>query len=54
MFGLVVVLTAIMTLTPTVAVWQQAQQLNVSLSLGTYLANAGRMNKGLPQQERKS
>jgi hypothetical protein len=51
-FGLVVILTAVMALTPAIAVWQQARQLNVPLSLGTYLANAGHMNVGLPQPDR--
>lgn len=51
-FGLVGILTAIMALTPTIAVWRQAAQLKVSLSLGAYLANAGHMNTGLPQPDR--
>jgi len=51
-FGLVVILTAAMALTPTITVWRQARQLDVPLSLGNYLANAGRPNFGLPQRER--
>ncbi len=51
-FGLVVILTAAMALTPTIAVWQQARQLDVPLSLGNYLANAGHLNMGLSQPER--
>ncbi len=51
-FGLVVILTAIMALTPTVAVWGKARELRVSLSLGNYLAHAGHMNTGPPQTDR--
>jgi acetyl esterase/lipase len=51
-FGLVVILTAIMALTPTIAMWQRARELNVRLSLGNYIANAGHMNIGLPQPDR--
>ncbi len=51
-FGVVVILTAAMALTPAIATWRLARQLNVPLSLGAYLANAGRLNKGLPQPER--
>ena len=50
-FGLVVILTAAMALTPAVAVWQQARQLDVPLSLDTYLANAAHLNSGLPQPD---
>jgi len=52
MFGFVVVLTAVMALAPTIALWRQARQSDVPLSLGTYLANAGRLNSGRPQQDR--
>jgi len=51
-FCLVAVLTVAMALTPTIAVWQRAYELNVRLSLGNYLAHALRLNKGLPQTER--
>ena len=53
-FGLAVILTAVMALTPAIAVWQQARQLNVPLSLGTYLAHAGHLNMGHPQPERNA
>jgi len=52
LFSLAAVLATIMALTPTIAMWQQARELNVPLSLGTYLANAAHMNKGLPQTDR--
>ncbi len=51
-FGLAVILTAVMALAPAMAVWQQARQLDVPLSLGTYLENAGHLNLGLPRPER--
>jgi len=51
-FSLVVMMTVTMALTPIVAVWQRARGLNVPLSLGTYLASAGHLNTGLPQQDR--
>jgi acetyl esterase/lipase len=51
-FTMVVVLTAVMALTPTVAVWQRARELNVPLSLANYLANARHWNSGRPQQDR--
>jgi len=50
--GLVVILSAAMALTPTVAVWQQARELDVPLSLADYLDNAWRLNMGVPQQDR--
>ena len=49
---LVVILTAAMALTPTIAVWRQARQLDVPLSLGDYFANAGHLNVGVPRPER--
>jgi acetyl esterase/lipase len=52
LFGLAMMLTAIMALTPTVAVWGIARELSVSLSLGDYLAHAGHMNAGHPQTDR--
>ncbi len=48
-FGLVAFLTAIMALTPTFAIWQRARELNVSLSIAAYVANAWHMNQGLPR-----
>ena len=51
-FGFLVMLTATMALVPTIALWRQARQLDVLLSLGTYLANAGRLDLGLPQPDR--
>jgi len=51
-FAAVVVLTALMALVPTAAIWQRAQALKVPLLLGKYLDNARRMNSGLPQPER--
>ena len=46
MFGFMSVLKAALALTPTIAVWQTAQQLNVPLSLRTYVANAIHLNLG--------
>jgi acetyl esterase/lipase len=51
-FGLVMILTAAMVLAPTIAVWRQARQLDVPLSLADYLANARHLNTGVPQQDR--
>jgi acetyl esterase/lipase len=48
---LVIPLTAIMALAPTVDAWQCAQQLHVTLSLGDYLANAAHLNVGKPQPD---
>lgn len=50
-FGLVMILTVVMALVPAIAVWQQAQQLGVPLSLGNYFANAVHLNSGRPQQK---
>ena len=51
-FGLVVVLTAVMALAPTISLWQRARELNVRLSLDNYLASAGKLNFGGPQVNR--
>jgi hypothetical protein len=51
-FGLVMIMTVAMALTPAIAVWRHARQLGVPLSLGSYLANAGHPNLGPPQRER--
>jgi acetyl esterase/lipase len=51
-FALVAVLTAVMALWPSLAIWQRARELGVSLSLGDYFANALRPNSGGPQPER--
>jgi acetyl esterase/lipase len=51
-FALVVIATSAMALVPTLAVWRRARELDVALSLDDYLANARRLNMGLPQAER--
>lgn len=51
-FAGVAVLTAVMALTPTIAEWRGAGELNVPLSLSTYLANAWHLNSGDPQLDR--
>jgi hypothetical protein len=51
-FGLVMIMTVAMALTPAFAVWREARRLGVPLSLGSYLANAGHPNLGPPQRER--
>ena len=50
--SLAMIMTVAMALTPAIAVWRQARQLGVPLSLGSYLANAGCPNLGPPQRER--
>ena len=50
--GLVVGVTAYMALWPSIAMLHRARQEHVSLSLGTYLANALSLNAGRPQQAR--
>lgn len=50
--SLAMIMTVAMALTPAIAVWRQARQLGVPLSLGSYLANAGYPNLGPPQRER--
>ena len=51
-FILVTIVTVAMALTPAIAVWRQARELGVPLSLGDYLVNAGQPNVGPPQRER--
>ena len=51
-FGFVSILTIMMGLIPTFAVLLRARELNVPVSLGNYLANAGHMNEGHPQADR--
>jgi len=51
-FILVTIMTVAMALTPAIAVWRQARELGVPLSLGDYLVNAGQPNVGPPQRER--
>ena len=51
-FGLVAILTMILGLIPTLVIWGRVSELNVPVSLGNYLANAGHMNHGLPQADR--
>jgi len=51
-FILVMIVTVVMALTPAIAVWRQARELGVPLSLGDYLVNAGQPNVGPPQRER--
>lgn len=50
--GLVMVLTVIMALAPTIALWRRALALDVPLSVGTYLAQAGHVNVYRPQLAR--
>ena len=45
-FGLASVLAAFLALIPTLAILQRAGELNVPVSLGTYLSNGGRFNSG--------
>jgi acetyl esterase/lipase len=51
-FILVMIVTVAMALTPAIAVWRQARELGVPLSLGDYLVNAGQPNVGPPQWDR--
>jgi len=51
-FGLVLILTMIMGLLPTFAILARAREFKLPVSLGNYLANAGRMNACLPQTDR--
>jgi len=46
------ILTIIMALKPTLAILGRASELDVPVSLGNYLANAGQMNDGRPQTDR--
>jgi acetyl esterase/lipase len=50
--GLTALLTIAMALIPVGLTWQRSRQLNVPLSLGTYLANGMHMNSGHPQTDR--
>jgi acetyl esterase/lipase len=50
-FALVAVLTAIMALWPSLAIWQRARDIGVSLSLAEYSTNALRPNAGGSQPE---
>ncbi len=52
MFGMGAVLTVVMALWPCLALWQRAREIDVSLSLGDYLANALRPNSGAPDPAR--
>jgi hypothetical protein len=51
-FGLAAILSALLALWPSVAMWRLAQQEDVSLSLATYLAYAMHRDGGGPQLER--
>jgi acetyl esterase/lipase len=51
-FSMVSILSSVLALWPGVAMWQLAQQENVSLSLGTYLAYAVHRDIAGPQLER--
>jgi acetyl esterase/lipase len=51
-FVLVVILSSLLALWPSVAMWQLASKENVPLSLGTYLAYAAHRDNGGPQVER--
>jgi acetyl esterase/lipase len=52
MFLFTALLSGVMALWPGLAISRFAQQDGVSLSLGTYLANAAHLNLGLPQPDR--
>ncbi|HEX3536720.1 MAG TPA: alpha/beta hydrolase [Stellaceae bacterium] len=45
-------LSGVMALWPSLAIWRFAQQDGVSVSLGTYLAGAAHLNQGSPQLDR--
>jgi acetyl esterase/lipase len=51
-FCLVIILSGMMALAPTIAVWRAASKTDVELSLGSYFENALHLNTGLPQPER--
>jgi acetyl esterase/lipase len=51
-FLLAALLSGVMALWPSLVIWRFAQQDGVSVSLGTYLANAAHLNLGLPQPDR--
>ncbi|BCA56290.1 hypothetical protein W02_34300 [Nitrospira sp. KM1] len=52
LFVAVAVLTCLMSLAPAIAMWRQAQRLNVPLSLVSYLVHAASLNLGSPKIER--
>ena len=52
LFAAVVVVSAILALWPTIAMWRLARQEHVSLSLGEYLRNATRIAGGGPDPAR--
>jgi acetyl esterase/lipase len=51
-FAAAAMLSAVMGLWPSLAMWRFAAARDVSLSLGDYLANATRLNIGAPQPDR--
>jgi acetyl esterase/lipase len=51
-FTLVAVLAAVMALWPSLAIWQRAQEVRASLSLGDYFSTALYPNSGGPQPQR--
>ncbi len=50
-FVLATILTAIMALTPTCAIWQRARELDVPLVTPVYCANACRLNQCVPRPD---
>jgi acetyl esterase/lipase len=52
LFIVAALLSALMALWPSLAVWRFAHRENVSLSLGDYLADAAHVNLGAPQPSR--
>ena len=54
LFGAAALRTAAMALVPALAVWQRARELGVPLSLANYLENAGHLNSGRPQVDRRA
>src|SRR5262245_17105907 len=54
LFALVAIVTAALALWPSLAVWDLARRANVSLSLGEYLDNALRFERGGPPRLERS
>lgn len=52
LFSFVAIATAVMAIVPTFAVWWRARSWHQSLSPVSYLANAARMNAGVPEPSR--
>ena len=52
LFAFVMLLTTLMAITPAAAIWRQARQWEVPLSLRYYVVNAAHVNSGSPQLDR--